>query len=79
MSRSAIIAPTSQVRACVMMIMLTVGSENVRVSGRLPRHNVHTRFHGNQLSGSRVGTCGQIDTHDQLYMCSFREHRVKRA
>jgi hypothetical protein len=75
----ASVNPTSQVFSSAMLVLLIVGSWIVRFKGRFQWHDVHTKFHPNPSSGSRVESCGRTDRHDQPYMRSFYAHHVKNA
>jgi hypothetical protein len=60
--------PTSQVCSSAMLVLPIVVHLKVRFYGSPQWHNVHTKFHLNSSSGSRVESCGRTDRHTQPYM-----------
>jgi hypothetical protein len=79
----ASVDPTSQFCSSAMSILPIAESLKVRFYGSPQWNNVHTKFHPNPPSGSRVESCGQTDgqtdRHDQPYMRSFHAYRAKNA
>jgi hypothetical protein len=68
--------PTSQVCLSTMLVLSIVGNQNVQFWGSPQRHNVHTKFHPNLSSGSKVKSCRQ--TGMTSLICIHFMHNMQR-
>jgi hypothetical protein len=55
-------APSSQVRASSILLLLIVGNVEARRFGSLLRHNAYTKFRDSQLTGPKVECEGHKDS-----------------
>jgi hypothetical protein len=74
----ASVDPTSQVCSSAMSVCRLYETENYDFRVAL-NGNVHTKFHSNPPSSSRVESCWQKDRQDLPFLRSSHAHRAKNA
>jgi hypothetical protein len=77
----ASVDPTSQVCFSTMLLLPIVGNLKVRFYGSPQWHSVHSKFHPNPSSGSRVESWGQTDmtSPNAFIPCTSCKQRTKRG